>query len=540
MYGLTFEEARAVAASAPNRVDVACFVGFVGRRPAAPPSSGFTPVPSGVGDWLRQQGWIAPDGAVPSDVDLTTADLTNVPVPIESWDVFDGLFAWDARPLDRNGTVGPTYLGAAIRSFFAQGGRRCYVVRVGDPWLPSDGRAERLVRLSDLIPGFPYGLTSSPVDRSSWRGVGVLAGLPDVSFLCLPDVVEAVGVDRVPLSLPDPIPPGPEIFVECSAPLPPTPDDQRFRLYRAPRCDDAGFQDWAQALRVVADDVKRDAPEVQLVAAVPLPLEGSTADRDLLGYLSNDDDWPAEVPAPLANAQQNGLSGLASAFVQLAYPWVRTPGSVDLPEQLESPDAVLVGLLARNALGRGTYRAAASLDLADVYDLFPIVGRDQLLGSSASQNGSGGLIERLSVFGPTPAGLRLLSDVTTSLQESYRPANVNRLVSTIRRAARQIGEDVVFEVSGEALWGRLRDGLGTLLLDLYRAGALRGARPADAFDVRCDRSTMTQNDLDNGRVIARVQFDAAMPIERITVVLAMDNGGQISLAPTSTGNEEAA
>ena len=74
--------------------------------------------------------------------------------------------------------------------------------------------------------------------------------------------------------------------------------------------------------------------------------------------------------------------------------------------------------------------------------------------------------------------------------------------------------------------------LNSLLSGLFQAGGLRGGTTAQAFHVRCDRSTMSQNDIDNGRVIAQVQFDAAAAIEQISVVLAMDEGGQASLAVT--------
>ena len=114
------------------------------------------------------------------------------------------------------------------------------------------------------------------------------------------------------------------------------------------------------------------------------------------------------------------------------------------------------------------------------------------------------LTERVSILGNTPAGLQLLSDVTTSLDEPYRPACVNRLVSLVVRAARIVGEESVFEPSGERLWVELRERLTTLLLQLYRAGALRGANAGEAFSVRCDRSTTSQNDIDAGRVIVDI------------------------------------
>jgi uncharacterized protein len=123
----------------------------------------------------------------------------------------------------------------------------------------------------------------------------------------------------------------------------------------------------------------------------------------------------------------------------------------------------------------------------------------------------------------------LLSDVTTSQDPSYQHANVNRLVSTILRAARRIGQDAVFEVSGERVWSQVVSRLNDLLNALFAAGAFRGSTPAEAFYVRCDHSTMSQNDLDNGRLIAIAQFEAAAPIDTITVSLVVNEGSQGSL-----------
>lgn len=89
----------------------------------------------------------------------------------------------------------------------------------------------------------------------------------------------------------------------------------------------------------------------------------------------------------------------------------------------------------------------------------------------------GTLEGRVSVFGPTPGGWQLRSDVTTSVDEAYRPANVNRLVAAIVRAARLAGEAAVFGPNGEALWGRLRESLESFLADLWRDGALEGGTP---------------------------------------------------------------
>ncbi len=252
---------------------------------------------------------------------------------------------------------------------------------------------------------------------------------------------------------------------------------------------------------------------MQLVASLPLPEVGSKAEQNLLAYLTT-------LPgAPMLRSPKQSALGMASAFVQLSYPWLRTSASANLPQGLESPDGVLTGLLARNALARGAFRSAANLPPVDVHELVPALNRHQIET----------LAERFSLFALTPDGLRLVSDVTTSLQSSYRQAHVNRLLSTLVRAARRLGEDTLFEVSGERLWAQIRDQLRWLLEGFRTAGALRGESEEEAYFVRCDRSTMTQNDIDNGRVIAQIQIDPAATIDAITVVLAMDEGGQVSL-----------
>jgi uncharacterized protein len=119
----------------------------------------------------------------------------------------------------------------------------------------------------------------------------------------------------------------------------------------------------------------------------------------------------------------------------------------------------------------------------------------------------------------------LLSDVTAYPGETYRSAPVNRLVSVICRAARRMGETAVFQSNGPALWGRVQRFLQNLMTRLWTLNALDGSSATDAFSVRCDRSTMTQNDLDNGRLLAVVAFTAASTVETIRIQLAMEAGG---------------
>ncbi|HET6229641.1 MAG TPA: hypothetical protein VFE05_06125 [Longimicrobiaceae bacterium] len=536
MRGILFESQGPDDAPAPNRADVALFVGFAGRRPGA--------LPPRVRAWLDEAGWSRGPYRKPA---RQLNALLDVPVLVDSWETFDQLYAWDARVMDAEGTLGASYLGAAVRSFFAQGGRRCYVVRAGKPWRYTAGRALRLGKLERLIPGISTGISPSPADRGSWRGMGHLFGLPDVSFLCLPDLVDAVRPNPAPPAAVE-LPPEPEeVFVDCSAnDAPPADDpDKVMHRFRAPRCDDAAFRDWARAVRAAGTIVAARAREVQLVASVPIPRpdtvavqagERFAAGDDLLRYLLAR-RW-------LREGLGDGGRGISSAFVQLAYPWVRTPISGRLPDGVEPPEGALAGVLARNALTRGSYRSAGGQDLGDVWDLYPRLGRGQVDRPQPLVRGSheeaASLADRVTIFGYAPGGFQLFSDVTTALDESYRPASINRLVSAIVKAARRQGEATVFESSGPAVWAQLEDRLEGLMMGLLRSGALRGASPADAFQVRCDRSTMSQNDLDNGRVIATVAFQPSAPVERIRVVLAMEEGGSVALAPAAAQAEDEA
>lgn len=519
MNGIQFEAQAPLVAADPNRADIACFVGFVARRDRVA-------LPPYIRDWMGEQGWNAAQLGRPA---FDAEALDDAPVPIDSWELFDRLFRWERRTGELSGV---TYLGAAVRSFFAQGGRKCYVVRAGDPWERGLARTARLTHVDHLIPGWGTGQVScTRLDRTSWKGVGHVFGLPDVSYLCLPDLAEAFAVAPESAVAPA-LPRVPEQFVECGTePADPAAGDP-VRWASAPRCDEAAAREWAGAVNLLGGMIARHQKEVQLVAALPLPKAGTQIERDCHGWLSDQVEGILD-----AGLTESNRPGIASAFVQLAFPWVRTSGSNALPERLESPDGVLAGVLARNALMRGSFHSAAGLPLAEVSAVFPAWGAEHFERPAGRAGHQGTrrrpMAGRVSILGRTPRGFCVLSDVTTSMDEGYRPACVNRLVTAIVRAARRAGEDLVFEPSGEALWGRIREPLQRLLAGLFQEGALRGATPAEAFQVRCDRSTMSQNDLDAGRVIVTVQFQAAVPIERITVVLGMHEGGQVSVLPGS-------
>jgi phage tail sheath protein FI len=71
----------------------------------------------------------------------------------------------------------------------------------------------------------------------------------------------------------------------------------------------------------------------------------------------------------------------------------------------------------------------------------------------------------------------------------------------------------VFEPNDETLWARMRSTVTNFLTTTWRAGALQGSTAAEAFFVKCDATTMTQDDIDNGRLIIIVGVAPVKPAE---------------------------
>ncbi len=524
MKGVRFSSTSPIHATRGNRYDIACFIGLIKVRENQQNQA--------IAQWLFEQGWLnAADGRKAAYHRDQAQHYQNVPIPIHSWEVFEQLFAWEQQHYAQDTRlIGSTYMGAAVRSFFAQGGRQCYVIAVGEPLTISASAEQKHSVINRMLPGFRVSAQSlSRSDRTSWNGIGHLFGLPDVSFVCMPDLPYllraehaplpggAVKLDEMPL----------EQFVECSEPRAPAVDNE-VKFIAAPSMDESGFKEWQQAISQAARLLAQEFREVQLLASLPIVDKTSAAASSVLAFLHQQDGLTASLDVQ---------KSLASRFVQLSYPWLITAGSGNLPGGVEPPEGVLAGLLARNALSEGSFRSATRLQPSEVLDVYPQLSRQQMYAAhqAAPQNASPdvALIERLSLFAMTVSGVRLVSDVTTSNAVMYRPANIHRILSMLIRASRIVGEDYVFANNGEQVWADIKQSLNNLLFSLYRLGALNGKQAQDAFFVRCDRTTMSQNDIDNGRVIVRIQLSPAAAIESMDVVLTLQQSGQFVVQDSS-------
>lgn len=525
MKGIIFQSTTNKETALVNRTDIVMFVGFVRSRNKA--------LSTEIKKWLTHGGFSTDPG------------LINVPVPIVSWEEFDDLFMWENRDSgvtisENKDTVIETYLGASVRAFFSQGGRQCYVVSVGDPAIYNDERSVKLAAIEKLLPGYPDLVQVHVSDRKSWKGVGLLYALPEVSFISLPDLPELVSSKPVFPTIDAPlIQHPPEQFVECSAPVSLIGNDDLSDYIKAPRCNDEDYDDWNKALVSLIDFLRNPklGRATHLIAAVPLPNEGEEADKDLLAFFVTKN----YLSDSTSMSTLENRSNISSAFVQLVYPWLVYENS-SVPENIENPEGYLLGLLANNALSKNTFRTVSNYALSKINQVYPVLRQDQIYkeieNTSVFHNRYFSLTDRFTLFEKTYNGVRLLTDVSTSQDINYQSAGVCRLVSMLVRACRLIGDELVFESSGENLWSTIENRLTQYLDILYEKGAFRGKNSREAFDVTCNRNTMTQNQIDKGIVIAHVRFEAVASIESITISLSLTENGQVGIVKPE--NEKAA
>ena len=101
----------------------------------------------------------------------------------------------------------------------------------------------------------------------------------------------------------------------------------------------------------------------------------------------------------------------------------------------------------------------------------------------------------------------------------WKYINVRRLFIFIEQSIVRGMEWTVFEHNADATWTAVRTSIGNFLTTVWRTGALMGATAEEAFFVKCDRTTMTQDDIDNGRLVCEVGVAPVKPAEFVIIRL---------------------
>lgn len=220
------------------------------------------------------------------------------------------------------------------------------------------------------------------------------------------------------------------------------------------------------------------------------------------------DTPPAQTPGTVRTLRGQ----IDSRYAALYYPWVvvanpnARPGREDIPREIALPPSGYVcGIYARNDVQRGVHKAPANEVVRSAlrFEVDVNFGQQELLNPLGVN-----CLRLLSGRGYRVWGARLISSDPEWKYVSDR-RYFNYLEASIDRGTQW----AVFEPNGERLWANVRQTISDFLYNEWRNGALLGTTTEEAYFVRCDRSTMTQNDLDNGRLICLIGVAIVKPAE---------------------------
>ncbi len=196
---------------------------------------------------------------------------------------------------------------------------------------------------------------------------------------------------------------------------------------------------------------------------------------------------------------------LNTKYAALYYPWieVRDP-SVRRNVQI-APSGHMAGIYARVDVERGVHKAPANEVIRGITKIAQeVTKREQDMLNPRN-------INALRFF-PGRGNLVWGARVVTA-DSAWKYINVRRLFIFVEESIDEGTQWVVFEPNDEPLWARVRATVNNFLTSVWRSGALQGTKPDEAFFVRCDRTTMTQDDIDNGRLICLVGIAPVKPAE---------------------------
>jgi phage tail sheath protein FI len=189
----------------------------------------------------------------------------------------------------------------------------------------------------------------------------------------------------------------------------------------------------------------------------------------------------------------------------LYYPWVTVMDPIMSIELNLPPSGFVAGIYARNDIERAVYKAPANEVVTGAIGFEKVINKAQQevlnpLGVNCFRFFEG-------------RGFRLWGARTATSDPEWKYVNLRRYFAYLEHSIDKGTQWAVFEPNGEKLWANVRRTISDFLFNEFQNGALLGDKPEEAYFVRCDRSTMTQNDLDNGRLVCKVGVAPLRPAE---------------------------
>jgi len=281
------------------------------------------------------------------------------------------------------------------------------------------------------------------------------------------------------------------------------------RLYIGQVSADALAEEYAAALQALPESAG-----ISVIAAPGYSARAAAAEiqQALIEHVSQPERFRFAVfdapPAATIDEVLAARSSIDSSYAAMYYPWVTTQNSVQLP-----PSGFVCGIYARTDNARGVWKAPANETVTGAVDLQTAIdthGQERLSAQGIN-----------SIRSFPARGILLWGARTASQDPLWKYVNVRRYFIYLEQSIHDGLQWVVFEPNGEPLWKAVRQTITNFLLNNWRSGALMGTKPEEAFFVRCDSSTMTQNDIDNGRLIVEIGVAPVRPAEFVIIRIGL-------------------
>ena len=228
-------------------------------------------------------------------------------------------------------------------------------------------------------------------------------------------------------------------------------------------------------------------------------------------------DGPATWTVATAAAGISAFSAVERSYAALYFPRVRIPDPLQDNNLADfAPCGVVAGIMSRTDAERGVWKAPAGIE----------AGLRGVLGQSI--NGTPGTLTDAENGTLNPLGINCLRslpnighvvwgartlDGADALASQWKYVPVRRLALYIEESLFRGTQWVVFEPNDDKLWARVIDTIRLFLRSQWRLGALFGRTEQEAFFITCDRTTMTQDDILNGRLICEIGIAPVRPAE---------------------------
>jgi phage tail sheath protein FI len=227
---------------------------------------------------------------------------------------------------------------------------------------------------------------------------------------------------------------------------------------------------------------------------------------------------PADALAEVRRLRQQ----YDTKYAALYHPWLLIPEPYpanlsQVREYAIPPSGHMTGIYARTDIERGVHKAPAN----EV--VFGVRGLQRALNKSEHDtlNPYPRNINVIRDFRKNNRGIRVWGGRVITSDTDWKYVNVRRLLIFIEASIDRGLQWVVFEPNAEPLWARVTRSISNFLKVVWRNGALEGTKVEEAFFVKCDRTTMTQTDIDNGRLICVIGVAPVKPAEFVIIRIGL-------------------